>query len=146
MGLCPSSRAKLLGSGCGTWIDDICLSCALNPLQKIALGNLMHFGPEITSSKDKYCLQQGNKTLLFFPFRYSPWKFYIISGDLLRPSTKYVRASSALLAGITPPECLPVAVDSKVSPINTYIIKFKSSSSWIRCDFWQSVQTEISHK
>lgn len=103
VGLCPSSWARLLGSGCGIWIDDICLSCALNPMQKNALGNLMHFGAEITSSKDKYCLQQGYKTLLSFPSIYSPWRFYIVSGDPLRPSTKYVGASSVLLAGITPP-------------------------------------------
>lgn len=145
-GLCPSSWAKLLGSGCGIWIDDICLSCALNPLQKMALGNLMHFGAEITSSKDKYCLQQAYKTRLFFPSIDSPWKFYINSGESLRPSTKYVQASSALLAGITPPECLPLSVDSKASPINTCIIKFQSSCSRMRCDFWRSVQTKISHK
>lgn len=66
--------------------------------------HLMHFGAEITSSEDKYCLQQAYRTLLLFPSIYCPWKFYIIPGDPLRPTTKYLGASPALGRYYTPPE------------------------------------------
>lgn len=82
--------------------------------------HLMHFGAEITSSEDKYCLQQAYRTLLLFPSIYSPWKFYIIPGDPLRPTTKYLGASPALGRYYTPPErCLRLWAAEPVRSILT---------------------------
>lgn len=48
----------------------------------MALGNLMHFGAEITSSKDKYCLQQAYKTLLSLSLPSTPHESFILSLEI----------------------------------------------------------------
>lgn len=62
----------------------------------------MHFGAEITSSEDKYCLQQAYKTLLFSPPS-TPHESFILSPAIRLDRLQNILERLQPLAGITHP-------------------------------------------